>query len=75
MMLGLETSDSWMSHIAKNEIYFGKAISLEDIAQGVRSVTRSNIIELASSIFSSETMALTLLGDFDKKTLNLSLSV
>jgi predicted Zn-dependent peptidase len=75
MLLGLETSDSWMSHIAKNEIYFGKAISLEDIAQGVRSVSRSDIIELASSIFRTEAMALTLLGDFDKKTLNLSLSV
>ncbi len=74
MILGLETSDSWMSHIAKNEIYFGKAISLEDIAQGVRSVTRNDIIELAGSIFKTEEMGLTLLGDFEKRTLSLSLS-
>jgi predicted Zn-dependent peptidase len=74
MILGLETSDSWMSHIAKNEIYFGKAISLEDIAKGVHSVTRNDIIELAGSIFKREAAALTLLGDFEKKTLNLSLA-
>jgi predicted Zn-dependent peptidase len=74
MILGLETSDSWMSHIAKNEIYFGKPISLEDIAQGVRSVTRRDIVELAGALFRTEGMALTLLGDFEKKNLNLTLS-
>ena len=26
MMLGLESTDSWMSHIARNEIYFGKPV-------------------------------------------------
>ena len=74
MILGLETSDSWMSHIAKNEIYFGQPISLEDIAHGVRLVTRSDIIELARSLFRTEGMTLTLLGDFEKKSLTLSLS-
>ncbi|MGH7773327.1 MAG: M16 family metallopeptidase [Candidatus Binatia bacterium] len=74
MILGLETSDSWMSHIAKNEIYFGKTISLEDISQGVRSVSRADIVELASTILRPDGMALTLLGDVDKKTLNLNLT-
>lgn len=75
MILGLETSDSWMSHIAKNEIYFGKTISLEDISQGLRSVSRANIVELAGAILRPEVMALTLLGDFEKKKLDLSLAV
>lgn len=73
-ILGLETSDSWMSHIAKNEIYFGKTISLEDISQGVRSVSRTDIVELASAILQPDGMALTLLGDVDKKILNLNLT-
>ncbi len=71
MILGLESSDSWMSHIAKNEIYFGKSISLEDIIQGVRSVTRDDVVELAASIFRPETLALTLLADIEKKKLDL----
>lgn len=75
MILGLETSDSWMGHIAKNEIYFGKPISLEDISQGVRSVSRADIVELAGAILRSGGMALTLLGDVEKKYLDLSLSV
>lgn len=75
MILGLETSDSWMSHIAKNEIYFGRAISPEDISQGIRSVSRADIVGLASSMLRPEGMALTLLGDVEKKKLNLSLSV
>jgi predicted Zn-dependent peptidase len=71
MILGLESSDSWMSHIAKDEIYFGKAISLEDIIQGVRSVSLGDVVGLAASILRPEAMALTLLGDIEKKKLDL----
>jgi predicted Zn-dependent peptidase len=63
MMLGLESTDSWMSHIARNEIYFGETITTEQICQGIRSVTRDEVVELARSLFRSEAMALTLLGD------------
>jgi predicted Zn-dependent peptidase len=75
MILGLETSDSWMSHIAKNEIYFGRVLSLEDISQGVRSVSRSDIVELAGAILRPERMALTVLGDVEKGKLELSLAI
>jgi len=64
MMLGLESTDSWMSHIARNEIYFGKAVSTEDICQRIRAVTRDEVIHLADSLFHPEEMTLTLLGDF-----------
>lgn len=75
MILGLETSDSWMSHIAKNEIYFGKSITVEDISQGVCSVSRADVAKLAGAILRPEGMALTLLGDVEKRDLKLSLSV
>ena len=64
MMLGLESSDSWMNHIARNEIYFGKAITTEEICRGIRSVSRADVVDLARMLFRSEAMALTLLGDF-----------
>lgn len=75
MILGLESTDSWMSHIAKNEIYFGRALTPEEISQGIRSVSQDDIVELASTLFQPDGMALTLLGDVQKKKLDLSLSL
>ena len=75
MILGMESTDSWMSYIARNEIYFGKAISLDEISQGIRSVPRDDVIDLARATFQPEGMALSLLGDlkenFKSKTLDL----
>ena len=64
MILGLESTDSWMSHIARNEIYFGTPISTDEISQGIRSVSRDDVVELARALFRSEKTALSLLGDF-----------
>ena len=72
-ILGLESSDSWMSHLARNEIYFGKAISMEDISEGICAVSRGDIIDLAREIFRPEVMALTLLGNVEKISLDLRL--
>ncbi|MGH7798331.1 MAG: M16 family metallopeptidase [Candidatus Binatia bacterium] len=75
-MLGLESTDSWMSHIARNEIYFGKSITTDEICRRIRAVSRDDVIELASSLFQSNGRTLTLLGDFAKnfhiKNLNTS---
>lgn len=72
-ILGMESSDSWMSHLARDEIYFGKAISMEEISEGVRVVSRGDIIDLAREIFRPEVMALTLLGNVEKISLDLRL--
>jgi predicted Zn-dependent peptidase len=75
MMLGLESTDSWMSHIARNEIYFGKPISTDEICREIRSVSRDAVVDLARVLFYSQGMALSLLGDFkeDIKLKNLDL--
>jgi predicted Zn-dependent peptidase len=67
MMLGLESTDSWMSHIARNEIYFGQSVTTDEICQRIRGVSRDEVIELAGALFRSDGMTLTLLGDFDDK--------
>ena len=64
MVLGLESTDSWMSHIARNEIYFGEPITTDEICRGVRAVTRDAVVDLASRLFGSRGMAVSLLGDF-----------
>ena len=75
MMLGLESTDSWMSHIARNEIYFEKPITTDEICQGIRSVLRDDVVDLARTFFNSGGTTLSLLGDFqdDFKLNNLDL--
>jgi predicted Zn-dependent peptidase len=53
-----------MSHIARNELYFGKAVSTDETCRRIRSVTRDEIVELAGALFRPEAMAASLLGDF-----------
>lgn len=64
MMLGLESTDSWMSHIARNEIYFAEPITTDEICRAIRAVSRDAVVDLASMLFSSQGIALSLLGDF-----------
>ncbi|HEX5019586.1 MAG TPA: pitrilysin family protein [Candidatus Binatia bacterium] len=63
-MLGLESTDSWMSHIARNEIYFGELITTDEICRRIRAVSRDDVIELADALFQPDQITLTLLGDF-----------
>jgi predicted Zn-dependent peptidase len=63
-MLGLESTDSWMSHVARNEIYFGQAVTTEEICRQLRAVSRADVIELARELFQNNRTTLTLLGDF-----------
>jgi predicted Zn-dependent peptidase len=63
MLLGLETSDSRMSRVAKNEIYHQRDVSLAELAAAIDAVTNDDIVALASRLARPEARALTLLGD------------
>ena len=65
-LLGLETTDSWMSHMARSELHYGRQISLEDIAQGVRAVSYAEVAEFAKSLFEQGSTVVTLLGDLSE---------
>lgn len=62
-LLGLETTDAWMSHIARSEIYHGQQVSLEEIAAGVQAVSYEALRDFAASLLHPDTTAVTLLGD------------
>jgi predicted Zn-dependent peptidase len=63
MLLALETSDSRMSRIAKNEIYFGRDVPLEEVAAGIDAVSNDAVVRMAERLFRPGTLALTVLGD------------
>jgi predicted Zn-dependent peptidase len=63
MLLGLETSDSRMSRIAKNMIYFGRDVPLEEVAASIDRVTNEDIVRVAQRVFPAGSFGLTVLGD------------
>ncbi|MDB5107815.1 MAG: zinc-dependent peptidase, partial [Candidatus Binatus sp.] len=63
MLLGMESTDSRMNRLARNEIYFRRDVPLEELAQGIESVTNDEIVELAQSWFKPSQLAMVLLGD------------
>ena len=69
MLLGLETSDARMSRLAKNEVYFGRDISTEEVAAAIDATTNDEIIDLAGRMIRRETMAIALLGDLQANEL------
>jgi len=66
LILSLESSNSHMSRIARQEVYFGKYLSMDDIIKGVEKVTAEQIRGLAEQLFSRDNIALTVLGPLNR---------
>lgn len=60
--LHAEDCDHRMMRLAKNEIYFGHYIPLEEIITGLLAVTREEVQDLARELFDSQNWGLALLG-------------
>ena len=69
MLLGMESTDSRMNRLARNEIYFRRDIPLEEVAREIENVTNEQVIELASSCFKPDRMGLVMLGDLKGREL------
>lgn len=65
MLLGLETSDSRMSRVAKNEVYFGRDFPLAEIAARIDAISNDDIVALAERVVRPDAMAVALLGDLE----------
>ena len=61
LVLSLESSNSHMSRLARQEIYFGKFISVDDIIKGVEKVTAERVQQLAQQLFSKDSISLGIL--------------
>ena len=66
LVLSLESSSSHMSRIARQEIYYGKYLSMDDIIKGVEKVTAEQAQRLAQQLFSRENLSLTILGPLSR---------
>jgi len=65
MLLALESTTSRMSNLARQELYFGRHISLDEIAKGIDAVTAEEVRSVARELFDADRIALTALGPSD----------
>ncbi|HVB98778.1 MAG TPA: pitrilysin family protein [Candidatus Dormibacteraeota bacterium] len=65
LTLSLESTGARMSNRSRQEIYFGRFQSLEEIFAEVDAVTREQVQELAREIFVTDRIALAALGRMD----------
>jgi len=61
-LLSLESTMSRMSNLARQEMYFGRHISLDEIARLVDAVTVDDVLTVARELFNPDSIALTVLG-------------
>lgn len=70
LLLSLESTDNRMTKLAKNEIYFGRQVSLSEIIRGLELVTSRDIMELCREMFRDDYLTLELLGKVDEISLS-----
>jgi len=70
MLLSLESTMSRMSNLARQEMYFGRYMSLDEIAAQIDAVTHEDVMGVARELFRSDKIALTILGPLNDFRIN-----
>ena len=65
LVLGLESTASRMSQLARSEIYFGRQISVDESLSRVDAITADDVQRVAADLFSNGNLAATVLGPED----------
>ncbi|BCS53750.1 pitrilysin family protein [Geobacter sp. SVR] len=73
LLMSLESSDSLMTRLAKNEIYLKRHQSVEEILAGFDKVTSEDIQRLGSELFDGECLNLEVMGKTDEMGLTVDI--
>jgi predicted Zn-dependent peptidase len=65
LMLSLESTSARMSNLARQELYFRRFYSLDEILASIEAVTREQLQTLARQYFRAEDTAVTVLGNLN----------
>ncbi len=65
LMLSLESTSSRMSNLARQEIYFKKFFTLDELVESIEHVTEDDVQRIAREFFEPKSIALTVLGNLD----------
>jgi predicted Zn-dependent peptidase len=64
-VLGLESTGSRMSNLARQEMYFGRFFSMDELLESIEAVSAGDIRKIARTFFDTRQIALTVLGNLD----------
>jgi predicted Zn-dependent peptidase len=64
-MLSLESTSARMSNLARQELYFRRFYSLDEILASIEAVTREQLQTLAQQYFRVDDIAVTVLGNLN----------
>ncbi len=70
VMLGLESTSARMSNLARQEIFFGRQFTLDEILNRIGSVTAQDVQRLACDVFLEDQLAITALGSLAESSLD-----
>jgi predicted Zn-dependent peptidase len=62
LMLALESTSSRMSNLARQEIHYGKQITLEETLGGIEKVTRRKLTNMARKVLDGQRLSLAAVG-------------
>ncbi|HXE12552.1 MAG TPA: pitrilysin family protein [Bryobacteraceae bacterium] len=62
LMLSLESTSSRMSNLARQELYFPRFYSFDEMLESIESVTRDEVQQVAQEFFQDDKVALAMLG-------------
>lgn len=65
LMLSLESTSSRMSNLARQEMYFGRFFSLDELVESIESVTASDVQRIAQTFFDPKLISVAVLGNLD----------
>jgi predicted Zn-dependent peptidase len=63
LMLGLESTSSRMSHLARQEMYRDRTAGLDEMLAAIERVTAEDVLRLADRFFADGSLAVTVLGN------------
>jgi predicted Zn-dependent peptidase len=66
LMLSLESTSSRMANLARQEIFFGRFFTLDEIADAVEAVTTAEVRQVACDFFRPELITLCVLGRMEE---------
>jgi predicted Zn-dependent peptidase len=65
LMLSLESTASRMSNLARQEMYFSRFFTLDELVESIEAVTAADVQRIAQTFFDPKQIALTVLGNLE----------
>lgn len=66
LVLGLESTSSRMSYIARSEFYYDRIITIDEVFEKIDRVKNDDIVRLANQYFRDEYLTLAVIGDLEE---------